>query len=66
MAQKQRITEKDRSPLNTRTIYINTEYCATRYTNDNPTPSRHLAIDIVNNTGTPIMASNNGKVVHFS
>jgi len=42
---------------------ITTEYCATRYTNDNPTPSRHLAIDIANNTGTPIMASNNGKVV---
>ncbi|MDF2614477.1 MAG: uncharacterized protein K0S71_2263 [Clostridia bacterium] len=42
---------------------ITTDYCATRYTNDNPTPSRHLAIDIANNTGTPIMASNNGKVV---
>ena len=42
---------------------ITTDYCATRYTNNNPTPSRHLAIDIANNTGTPIMASNNGKVV---
>ncbi|PKM94323.1 MAG: hypothetical protein CVU84_12775 [Firmicutes bacterium HGW-Firmicutes-1] len=42
---------------------ITTEYSATRYTNDNPTPSRHLAIDIANISGTPIMASNNGKVV---
>ncbi|MDF2595731.1 MAG: uncharacterized protein K0R69_2072 [Clostridia bacterium] len=42
---------------------ITTDYCATRYTNDNPTPSRHLAIDIANSTGTSIVASNNGKVV---
>ncbi|PKM52349.1 MAG: M23 family peptidase [Firmicutes bacterium HGW-Firmicutes-7] len=42
---------------------VTTDYCATRYTNDNPTPSRHLAIDIANTNGTPIMASNHGKVV---
>lgn len=42
---------------------ITTDYNATRYTNDNPTPSRHLAIDIANLEGTPIIASNHGKVV---
>ncbi len=42
---------------------ISTEYNATRYTNDDPVPSRHLAIDIANITGTPILASNHGKVV---
>lgn len=41
---------------------ISTDYCSTRYTNDNPTPTRHLAIDIANDEGTPIKASNNGKV----
>ncbi len=42
---------------------ITTEYNATRYTNDNPIPSRHLAIDLANTVGTPILASNRGKVV---
>lgn len=42
---------------------ITTDYNATRYTNDNPTPSRHLAIDIANSEGTTIKASNSGKVV---
>ena len=42
---------------------ITTDYCSTRYTNNNSTPSRHLAIDIANDLGTPIKASNNGKVV---
>ena len=42
---------------------ITTDYCSTRYTNNNSSPSRHLAIDIANDLGTPIIASNNGKVV---
>ena len=42
---------------------ITTDYCSTRYTNNNSTPSRHLAIDIANDLGTLIKASNNGKVV---
>lgn len=41
---------------------ITTEYSALRYTNDNPVPSRHLALDIANSTGTDIMASNTGVV----
>lgn len=42
---------------------ITTEYNSQRYTNDNPTPSRHLALDIANEAGTPVLASNHGKVV---
>lgn len=42
---------------------ITTDYNSMRYTNDNPNPSRHLAIDIANVEGTNILAANNGKVV---
>jgi hypothetical protein len=42
---------------------ITTPYNSTRYTNDNPVPRRHLAIDIGNGEGTPVVASNNGKIV---
>lgn len=42
---------------------ITTDYNSMRYTNDDPTPSRHLAIDIANSEGTTIQASNSGKVV---
>lgn len=42
---------------------LTTDYNSMRYTNDNPTPSRHLALDIANSQGTIIQASNNGKVV---
>ncbi len=41
---------------------LTTDYNSTRYTNDNPTPSRHLALDIANIIGTSILAANNGKV----
>lgn len=42
---------------------ITTSYNSMRYTNGNPVPTRHLAIDIGNAEGTPVMAANNGKVV---
>lgn len=41
---------------------ITTEYSQTRYTNDNPVPSRHSGIDIATARGTPVKASNNGYV----
>jgi murein DD-endopeptidase MepM/ murein hydrolase activator NlpD len=42
---------------------ITTTYNSMRYTNGNPVPTRHLAIDIGNAEGTPVIAANNGKVV---
>jgi hypothetical protein len=42
---------------------ITTTYNSTRYTYGNPVPRRHLALDIGNAEGTPVTASNNGKVV---
>lgn len=41
---------------------ITTEYSDTRYTNDNPVPSRHSGIDIAAKRGTPVKASNTGYV----
>jgi hypothetical protein len=43
--------------------WITTSYNSMRYTNGNPVPTRHLAIDIANAEGTPVLASNNGRVV---
>ncbi len=40
-----------------------TSYNSMRYTNGNPVPTRHLAIDIGNAEGTPVTAANHGKVV---
>ncbi len=42
---------------------ITTEYGIKRYTNGASTPTRHAGIDIANSEGTPIAASNSGKVI---
>lgn len=42
---------------------ISTEYGQIRYTNNNPTPSRHNGIDFANVKGTPVYAANTGRVV---
>lgn len=42
---------------------ITTQFGMTRYTNNNPTPSRHAGIDIAAGRGTPIAAANSGKVL---
>lgn len=41
---------------------ITTEFGCIRYTNDDPNPTRHSGIDIAANTGTPVLATNNGRV----
>lgn len=42
---------------------ISTQFGLYRYTNNNPNPSRHTGIDIAAATGTPIQASNAGRIV---
>lgn len=42
---------------------ITTEFGCIRYTNENPTPSRHSGIDIATKEGTPVLAANNGRVL---
>ncbi len=42
---------------------ITTEFGLFRYTNENPTPSRHKGIDIGVPAGTPVAATNSGKVL---
>lgn len=42
---------------------ITTEFGMARYTNGATTPSRHSGIDIAAPKGTPVPASNNGKVI---
>jgi len=42
---------------------ISTAFGLYRYTNDNPVPSRHTGIDIAVPAGTPVLASNSGRVV---
>lgn len=42
---------------------ITTEFGCIRYTNDNPNPSRHSGIDIAADEGTPVLATNNGRVL---
>jgi murein DD-endopeptidase MepM/ murein hydrolase activator NlpD len=41
---------------------LTTEFGETRYVNDAPTSSRHSGLDIAAPTGTPIVATNNGRV----
>ena len=41
---------------------LTTEFGQTRYVNDAPTSSRHSGLDIAAPTGTPILATNNGRV----
>ncbi|MEA3423765.1 MAG: M23 family metallopeptidase [Bacillota bacterium] len=41
---------------------ISTEFGMYRYVNDNMTSYRHSGIDIATSKGTPVMATNNGKV----
>ncbi|NMA93235.1 MAG: M23 family metallopeptidase [Clostridiales bacterium] len=43
---------------------ITTEFGLFRYTNDNPNPTRHKGIDIGVPSGTPIAATNAGKVIY--
>jgi len=43
---------------------VTTDYGAIRYTNDDPTPSRHAGVDFAAAQGTPIAASNSGKVLY--
>lgn len=42
---------------------ITTEYGMIRYVNDEPTSSRHSGIDIATAQGTPIVATNSGRVI---
>jgi murein DD-endopeptidase MepM/ murein hydrolase activator NlpD len=42
---------------------ISSPYGIFRYTNGNPTPRRHPALDIAAPNGTPVFAPNNGRVV---
>ncbi|RLL08708.1 M23 family metallopeptidase [Anaerotruncus massiliensis (ex Liu et al. 2021)] len=42
---------------------ITTQFGCIRYTNDDPTPSRHGGIDIAAKTGTDVLAANNGRVL---
>lgn len=42
---------------------ITTEFGCIRYTNDDPNPTRHSGIDIATAKGTPVLASNNGRVL---
>ena len=42
---------------------ISTTYGIFRYTNNNPTPRRHPAMDIAAPSGTTVLAPNNGRVV---
>lgn len=43
---------------------ISTEFGMMRYTNDNPTPTRHEGIDIATDAGTPVLAANAGRVIY--
>lgn len=43
---------------------ITTEFGMIRYTNNNPTPSRHGALDIAVPAGTPVYASGAGRVLY--
>ncbi len=43
---------------------ITTEFGVIRYTNDNPTPTRHSGIDIAAPIGTEIIAPNHGRVLY--
>jgi murein DD-endopeptidase MepM/ murein hydrolase activator NlpD len=42
---------------------ITTEFGLLRYTNDDPTPTRHGGIDIASDRGTPVMAAQRGRVL---
>lgn len=42
---------------------VTTDFGAMRYTNNDPTPSRHAGVDIACDEGTPVAASNTGKVL---
>ena len=62
MDEDQHWTEPFIWPLTTRRV--TTEFGMIRYVNNNPNPSRHNALDFGAPTGTPVYATNAGRVLY--